>query len=188
MPAYAKGAREYFYVYNATKAYLPIKDSKLIRGSATLAGSIEIAEMLELAEEDLSDEDIKFKIKPLQTLESVQNTVMVGIPKDIPASLVEMGMKSALRELNRGERPEFTVVQSYPPGMPYDENEAKKRRAGQGKFKLTFNIHVGTKDEARLDSLLDHAKKRGLWNRIWGKCSFSLKVPDELDSESEKEN
>ena len=56
---------------------------------------------------------------------------MVGIPKSIPANLVEMEMKSALRGLYRGEPPDFVVVQSYPPGMPYDENEAKKEERGR---------------------------------------------------------
>ena len=52
---------------------------------------------------------------------------MVGISKEIPAGMVENEMKAALKKMSGSETPEFAVVQGYPPGMPYDENEFKKK-------------------------------------------------------------
>ena len=188
MPYYAIDAKDYFHVYNSTRAYLPIsRESKLIRGSAILAGNIEIDELISLAEEDLNDEDIHIKLKPLQVLETVQNYVLVGIPREILASVVEVELKKILDNLG-SSCPDFAVTQGYPPGMPYDENEFKKRRAGLGKYKLTFNIHVSSKEEGKLRKLLEETKRKGLLVKKWGKCAFALKIPDDDDTDAVKES
>ncbi len=75
----------------------------------------------------------------------------------------------------------YVVVRDYPMGMPWEGIEEKKQKQGITNAQLAYVLHVHRPDYECLKALLVYAKDKGVWDNVWGKTTYTIKMPVEKD-------
>jgi hypothetical protein len=79
----------------------------------------------------------------------------------------------------------YAVTKEFPPGMPWEDAEEKKKKQGGNNARLAYVLQVYQPDYDRLSNLCHMAKQRKLWANHWGNTAFTVEIL-ELDSQQGK--
>ena len=70
----------------------------------------------------------------------------------------------------------YAVVKEFPPGMPWEDAEEKKKKQGTNNARLAYVLQVYQPDYKRIKNLCQIAKQRKLWLQHWGNAAFTVKI------------
>ena len=73
------------------------------------------------------------------------------------------------------------VTKKFPQGMPWETEEERKggtRGCRRPNGRMASAIQVRSADLERLQKLLEVAKAEDLWRESFGKCAFTVNIPD----------
>ena len=113
--------------------------------------------------------------KRCQYVATESNIILIGAPNSVGEEIIKEVFQKELKEMEKGQgyngrwELDFEVVREFPPGMPWESKEEKKKIAGNNFARMAFVIHVPRDHSERMKGLLREAKSRKTWAKYWGK-------------------
>jgi hypothetical protein len=72
----------------------------------------------------------------------------------------------------------YTVTKEFPPRMPWEDAEEKKKKQGSNNARLAYILQVHQPDYEQIKTLCHIPKQRKLWLPHWGNTAFTIKIPE----------
>jgi hypothetical protein len=80
----------------------------------------------------------------------------------------------------------YAVIKEFPPGMPWEDAEEKKKKQGNNNTRLAYVLQVHQLDYKHLKNLWQIAKQRTMWHKHWGSAAFTVGIPESERQQGEK--
>jgi hypothetical protein len=80
----------------------------------------------------------------------------------------------------------YAVVKEFPPGMPWEDAEEKKKKQRSNNARLAYVLQVHQPDYERVRTLCQIAKQRKLWLQHWGNMAVTVKILEKNSQQGEK--
>ncbi len=77
-------------------------------------------------------------------------------------------------------------MKEFPPGMPWEDAEEKKKKQGSNNARLAYVFQVHQPDYERIRKLCQIAKQRKLWLHHWGNTAFTVPILENDSQQGEK--
>ena len=147
LPKYQLTMRNYFNIPNQM-AFSNINqdNGRVIKGSAIMGFSINPKNCLDNGAGDLRTMGCSLFYKKCQKVDTVSKLILLGVPNSIEEEVIKKTLDTVLREreqdLIRTDRDykltkdqhqnwiNYTVNREFPPGMPWEDAEEKKKKQG----------------------------------------------------------
>ena len=100
--------------------------------------------------------------------------------------LLKMDSEYKLTKDQRQNWINYAVTREYPPGMPWEDAEEKKKKQGGNNGQLVYILQVHQPDYDRISKLCHIAKQRKLWATHWGNTAFTVEIPENNSQQGEK--
>ncbi len=175
---------------------------RVIKGSAVMGLSIDLKECLDDAAGDLQSMGCSLFYKKCQEVDTVSKLILLGVPNSIKEEVIQSTLNTMLINLevtllNTDSKYKLTkeqhnnwikyaVVKEFPPGMPWEDAEEKKKKQGTNNARLAYVLQVYQPDYKRIKNLCQIAKRLKLWLQHWGNAAFTVKIPEKDSQQGEK--
>jgi len=139
-----------------------------------------------------------YVLQKCQKVNTVLKLILLGVPNSIKEEVIKDTLDKVLSDLEqellrtnsdykltKNQRQnwiDYTVTREFPPGMPWEDAEEKKKKQGSNNARLAYVLQVCQQDFDRLSNLCHMAKQHKLWANHWGNTAFTVKIP-EMDSQ-----
>jgi hypothetical protein len=140
--------------------------------------------------------------KKCQEVDTVSKLIFLGVPNSIEEEVIQSTLSTVLVNLeitvlNTDSKYKLTkeqqknwikyaVVKEFPPGMPWEDAEEKKKKQGSNNARLAYVLQVHQSNYKRIRKLCQIAKQRKLWLQHWGNTAFTVKIPENDSQQGEK--
>jgi hypothetical protein len=199
LPKYQLTMRNYFNIPNQMAFTNVNQDNgRVIKGSAIMGFSLDPKTCLDEAAGDLRTMGCSMFFKKCQQVDTVSKLILLGVPNSIEEEVIKKTLDTVLMELEQDlirtdsnykltkdqskNWIDYAVTREFPPGMPWEDAEEKKKKQGGNNAHLAYVLQVYQQDFDRLSHLCHMAKQRKLWANHWGNTAFTIEIP-ELDSQ-----
>jgi hypothetical protein len=193
IPKYQAIMKNYFNIPNPMAFSNVNQDGgRVIKGSAVMGFSINPKECLDDAAGDLQSMGCSLFYKKCQEVDTVSKLILLGVPNSIEEEVIQSTLNTVLMNLeitllNTDSEYKLTkeqcnnwikyaVVKEFPPGMPWEDTEEKKKKQGANNAHLAYVLQVYQPDYERIKNLCQIAKQRKLWFQHWGNAAFTVKI------------
>ncbi len=159
LPRYQATLRNYFSIPNPMAFLNVIQDGgRVIKGSAVMGFSLDPKECLEDAAGDLRIMGCSLFYKKCQEVDTVSKLILLGVPNSIKEEVIKgtldevlTGLETSL--LNTDSEYKLTkdqcqnwikyaVTREFPPGMPWEDAEEKKKKQGNNNARLAYVLQA----------------------------------------------
>ena len=82
---------------------------------------------------------------------------------DLEKELMQTDSEYKLTKDQRQNWIDYAVTKEFPPGMPWEDAEEKKKKQGGNNVRLAYVLQVYQPDYDRISNLCHMAKQRKLW-------------------------
>ncbi len=196
--------RKYFDIPNKMAFNSVDQDGgRAIKGSAVMGFSLDLQTSLDEAAGDLRHMGCAIFYKQCQEVSSIARQILLGALNTIEEDIIKLTMDKKLMlmeqkllsgnnseyKLSKQHQPKwlsYAIVQEFPTGMPWEGAEEKKQKQGTNNVRLVYVLHVQKQDYARMKTLLAYAKDWKVWYKHWGNSAFTVEIPTEKSSQTEK--
>jgi len=140
--------------------------------------------------------------KKCQEVDTVSKLILLGIPNSIEEKMIKDTLDKVLSELECTQLQtdseykltkdqhqnwiNYTVNREFPPGMPWENAEEKKKKQGGSNARLAYVLQVYQPDYDRISKLCHMAKQRTLWANHWGNTDFTVEIPENNSQQGKK--
>jgi hypothetical protein len=140
--------------------------------------------------------------KKCQEVDTVSKLILLGVPNSIKEEVIKRMLDEVLADLEgklldtdskykltkdqRQNWIKYAVTSKFPPGMPWEDAEEKKKKQGNNNAQLAYILQVYKPDYKRISNLCHIAKQRKLWLHHWGNTAFTVKIPENDSQQGEK--
>jgi hypothetical protein len=80
----------------------------------------------------------------------------------------------------------YAVVKEFPPGMPWEDTEEKKKKQGTNNAHLAYVLQVYQPNYKRIKNFCQILKQHKLWLQHWGNAAFTVEIPENNSQQGEK--
>jgi hypothetical protein len=195
--------RNYFNIPNPMAFSNVTQDNgRVIKGSAIMGFSSDPKNILDDAAGDLRTMGCSLFYKKCQEVDTLSKLILLGVPNSIEEDVIKETLDNVLSTLEgtllqtdkdyklsqeqRSRWINFAVTKEFPPGMPWEDAEEKKKKQGGNNARLAYVLQVHQPDYDRISKLCIIAKQRKLWANHWGNTAFTVEIPDNESQPSEK--
>ena len=105
---------------------------------------------------------------------------------DLECMLLETDSKYKLTKDQRNNWIKYAVTKEFPPGMPWEDAEEKKKKQGNNNTCLAYVLQVYQPDYKQIRTLCQIAKQHKLWLQHWGNAAFTVEIPENNSQQGEK--
>ena len=203
LPKYQLTMRNYFNIPNQMAFTNVNQDNgRVIKGSAIMGFSLDPKTCLDEAAGDLRTMGCSMFFKKCQQVDTVSKLILLGVPNSIEEEVIKKTLDTVLTELEqdlirtdsdykltndqRKKWIDYAVTREFPPGMPWEDAEEKKKKQGGNNARLAYVLQVYQQDFDRLSHLCHMAKQRKLWANHWGNTAFTVEIPEQDSQQGEK--
>ncbi len=159
LPKYQLTMRNYFNIPNQM-AFSNINqdNGRVIKGSAIIGFSINPKNCLDDAAWDLRTMGCSLFYKKCQEVDTVSKLILLGVPNSIVEDVIKDTLDKVLSELEctllqtdskyklakdqRQNWINYAVNREFPPGMPWEDAEEKKKKQGGNNARLAYVLQV----------------------------------------------
>ncbi len=136
-------------------------------------------------------------------MDTVSKLILLGVPNsieedaikdtldkvlvDLESTLLQTDSEYKLTKDQHQNWIKYVVTREFPPGMPWEDAEEKKKKQGNKNPWLAYVLRVYQPDYEQISNLCCMAKQCKLWSKHWGNTAFTVKIP-ENDSQQEGED
>jgi hypothetical protein len=175
---------------------------RVIKGSAVMGFLIVPKKCLEDAAGGLRMVACSLFYKKCQEVDTVSKLILLGVPNtieeeeiqkmlskvlvDLKCTLLETGSEYELTKDQRNNWIKYAVTKEFPPGMPWEDAEEKKKKQGNNNTRLAYILQVYQPDYEQFRNLCQIAKQRKLWLQHWGNVAFTVEIPENNSQQGEK--
>ncbi len=203
LPGYQVTMRNYFSIPNPMAFSNVTQDGgRVIKGSAVMGFSLDPKECLDNAAGDQRMMGCSLFYNKIQEVDTVSKLILLGVPNSIEEEVIKgtldevlAGLETSL--LNTDSKYKLTkdqhqnwikyvITREYPPGMPWEDAEEKKKKQGNNNARLVYVLQVYQPDYKGIRNLCQIAKQRKLWLRHWGNTAFTVEIPETDSQQGEK--
>ncbi len=140
--------------------------------------------------------------KKCQEVDTVSKLILLGVPNPIKEEVIQSTLNTVLvnleitllntdseYKLTKEQQKswiKYVVVKEFPPGMPWEDAEEKKKKQGSNNAHLAYVLQVHQPDYKRIRKLCQIAKQRKLWLQHWGNTAFTVEIPENDSQQREK--
>ncbi len=140
--------------------------------------------------------------KKCQEVDTVSKLILLGVPNSIEEEVIQATMNTVLMDLEttllntaseykltkeqRNNWIKYAVVKEFPPGMPWEDAEEKKKKQVTNNARLAYVLQVYQPDYKRMRNLCQIAKQRKLWLQHWGNAAFTVEIPENDSQQGKK--
>jgi len=203
LPKYQLTMRNYFNIPNQMVFSNVNQDhGRVIKGSAIMGFSNNPKNCLDDAAGDLRTMGCSFFYKKCQEVDTVSKLILLGVPNSIEEDVMKDTLDKVLSELEctllqtdskykltkdqKANWINYTVNREFPPGMPWEDAEEKKKKQGGNNTGLAYVLQVYQPDYDRIIKLCHMAKQRKLRANHWGNMAFTVEIPENDSQQGEK--
>ena len=172
--------RNYFNIPNQmTFSNVNQDNGRVIKGTAIMGFSITPKNCLDDAAGDLRTMGCSLIYKKCQQVDTVSKLILLGVPNSIEEDVIKDTLDKVLSELEctllqtdseykltkdqRQNWIKYAVTKEFPPGMPWEDAEEKKKKQGGNNVRVAYVLQVYQPDYDRISNLCHMAKQRKLW-------------------------
>jgi len=195
--------RNYFNIPNQM-AFLNVNqdNDRVIKGSAIMGFSTNPKNCLDDAAGDLLKMGCSLFYKKCQEVDTVSKLILLGVPNSIKEDVIKDTLDKVLSELEctllqtesqykltKDQRQNWinnAVNREFPPGMPWEDAEEKKKKQGGNNVRLAYVLQVYQPNYDRISKLCHMAKQCKLWANHWGNTAFTVEIPGNDSQQGEK--
>ncbi len=175
LPRYQVTMRNYFSIPNPMAFSNVTQDGgRAIKGSAVMGLSLDPKECLDDAAGDLRMMGCSLFYKKCQEVDTVSKLILLGVPNSIEEEVIKgtldeemTGLETSL--LNTDSKCKLTkdqchnwikyaVTREYPPGMPWEDAEEKKKKQGNNNAWLAYILQVYQPNYEQIRNLCQKCK------------------------------
>jgi hypothetical protein len=159
LPRYQVIMKNYFSIPNLMAFLNVTQDSgRVIKGSAVMGFSLDPKECLDDAAEDLRMMGCSLFYEKCQEVETVSKLTLLGVPNSIKEEVIKRMLDEVLADLEgklldtdskyklAKDQPQnwikYAVTREFPPGMPWEDAEEKKKKQGNNNARLVYALQV----------------------------------------------
>jgi hypothetical protein len=193
LPKYQVTMKNYFNIPNLM-AFLNVtqQGGRVIKGSVVMGFLLDPKECLDDATGDLRMMGCSLLYKKCQEVDTVSKLILLGVPNSIEEDMIKGIVDKVLMDLEctlictdseykltkdqRQNWIKYTVTKEFPPGMPWEDLEEKKKKQGSKNARLAYILQVYQPDYEQIKTLCHIAKQRKLWLPHWGNTAFTVKI------------
>ena len=203
IPKYQVTMKNYFNIPNPMAfSNVNQEGGRVIKGSAVMGFSIDPKGCLDDAAGDLRSMGCSLFYKKCQEVDTASKLILLGVPNSIEEEVIQATMNTVLTELEttllntaseykltkeqQNNWIKYAVVKEFPPGMPWEDAEEKKKKQGTNNARLAYVLQVYQPDYERMRNLCQIAKQRKLWLQHWGNAAFTVEIPENDSQQGEK--
>ena len=140
--------------------------------------------------------------KKCQEVDTVSKLILLGVSNSIEEDVIKDTLDKVLVELEstllqtdskykltndqRQNWIKYAVTREFPPGMPWEDAEEKKKKQGNNNARLAYILQVYQPDYDRISNLCRMAKQRKLWSNHWGNTAYTVEIPENNSQQGEK--
>ena len=140
--------------------------------------------------------------KKCQEVDTVSKLILLGVSNSIEEDVIKDTLDKVLVELEstllqtdskykltndqRQNWIKYTVTRDFPPGMPWEDAEEKKKKQGNNNARLAYILQVYQPDYDRISNLCRMAKQRKLWSNHWGNTAYTVEISENNSQQGEK--
>ena len=176
LPKYQITMRNYFNISNPMAFSNVNQDNgRVIKGSAIMGFSTNPKNCLDDAAGDLRMMGCSLFYKKCQEVNTVSKLILLGVPNSIEEDVIKDTLDKVLSTLEctllqtdsdyklsqdqRSRWINFAVTKEFPPGMPWEDAEEKKKKQGGNNAQLAYVLQVHQPDYNRISKLCHIAKQ-----------------------------
>jgi hypothetical protein len=195
IPKYQVIIKNYFSIPNPMAfANVSQDGGRFLKGSAVMGFSINPKECLDNAARDLQSMGCSLFYKKCQEVDMVSRLILLGLTNSIEeevvqrtldkvlvaleCTLLETDSKYKLTKEQCNTWISYAVTKEFPPGMPWEDAEEKKKKQGNNNARLAYVFQVYQPNYKQIRTLCQISKQRKLWLQHWGNAAFTVKIPD----------
>ncbi len=203
LPKYQVIMKNYFSIPNPMAFSNVAQDGgRVIKGSAVMGFLIYPKECLEEAAGDLWMMGCSLFHKKCQEVDTVSKLILLGVPNmieedkiqktlnkilvDLQCMLLETDSEYKLTKYQCNKWIKYAVTKEFPPGMPWEDAEEKKKKHGNNNTCLAYVLQVYQPDYKQIRTLCQIAEQRKLWLQHWGNTAFTVEIPENNSQQGEK--
>ncbi len=164
LPKYQLTMRNYFNIPNQMVFSNVNQDNGrvMIKGSAIMGFSTNPKNCLEDAAGDLQTMGCSLLYKKCQEVDTAAKIILLGVPNSIEEDVIKITLDMVLLELEctllktdskykltkdqRQNCINYAVTREYPPEMPWEDAEEKKKKQGGNNMRLVYILQVHQPD------------------------------------------
>ncbi len=175
---------------------------RVIKGSAVMGFSLDPKECLDDAAGDLRMMGCSLFYKKCQEVDTVLKLILLGVPNsikedvikgtldkvlvDLECTLLDTDSKYKLTKDQCQNWIKYAVTKEFPPGMPWEDAEEKKKKQGNNNARLAYVLQVYQPDYEQIKNLCQIAKQCKLGLQHWGNTAFTVEIPENASQQGEK--
>ncbi len=134
--------------------------------------------------------------------DTVSKLILLGVPNTIEEEEIQKTLNKVLVDLEcllletdsdykltkdqHNNWIKYAVTKEFPPGMPWEDAEEKKKKQGNNNARLAYVFQVYQPDYKQIRTLCQIAKQRKLWLQHWGNAAFTVEIPENDSQQGEK--
>ncbi len=195
IPRYQVIMNNYFNIPNPIVfANVSQGGGRVIKGSAVMGILIDPKKCLNSMAGDLQSMGWFLFYKKYQEVDTVSKLILLEFPNSIKEEVVQRTMDKVLVDLectlletdngykltkyqcNNWIR--YAVMKEFPPGMPWEDAEKKKKIQGNNNAHLAYVFQVNHPNYKQIRILCQIAKQCKLWLQHWGNAAFAVKITE----------
>jgi hypothetical protein len=195
LPKYQVTMKNYFNIPNLMAfSNVTQEGSRVIKGSAVMGFLLDPKECLDDAAGDLRMMGCSLFYKKCQEVDTVSKLILLGVPNsikedmikgivdkvlvDLECTLLRTDSKYKLTKDQRQNWIKYAVTKEFPPGMPWEDAEEKKKKQGSNNVWSAYILQVYQPEYEQIKTLCHIAKQRKLWLPHWGNTAFAVQIPE----------
>jgi hypothetical protein len=200
LPIYQLTMRNYFNMPNQMAFSNVNQDNgRVIKGSAIMGFSTNPKNCLDDAAGDLRTMGCSLFYKKCQEVDTVSKFIVLGVPNSIKEVVIKDTLDKVLSELESRLLQtdskykltsknwiNYAIHREFPPRMPWEDAEEKKKKQGDNNARLAYVLQVYQPDYDRISKLCYIAKQRKLWANHWGNTAFTVEIPENDSQQGKK--
>jgi hypothetical protein len=97
---------------------------------------------------------------------------------DLECTLLDTDSEYKLSKDQHQNWIKYAVTKEFPPGMPWEDAEEKKKKQGNNNARLVYILQVYQPDYKQIKNHCRIAKQRKLWLQHWGNTAFTVEIPE----------
>jgi hypothetical protein len=185
LPKYQVTMKNYFNIPNPMAfSNVTQESSRVIKGSVVMGFLLDPKECLDNTAGDIRMMGCSLFYKKCQEVDTVSKLILLGVPNSIEGDMIKGIVDKVLVDLEctglctDSEYKltkdqwqnwiKYAVTKEFPPGMPWEDAEEKKKKQGSNNARLAYILQVYQPDYEQVKTLCHIAKQRKLWLPHWG--------------------
>jgi hypothetical protein len=150
----------------------------------------------------LTNDGLLIVLQEVPGMDTVSKLILLGVPNsieedaikdtfdkvlvDLESTLLQTDSEYKLTKDQCQNWIKYAVTREFPPGMPWEDAEEKKKKQGNNNAWLAYVLQVYQPDYEQISNLCRMAKQRKLWSKHWGDTAFTVEIPENDSQQGEK--